>query len=150
MSEVVVRRARDDDRDLLFAWRNDPVSVATSGSRTPVDAGTHATWFAAMLADPDVMLLIGEVDGRPIGMVRFDIDRRSSHAVVSINLDPHARGRGLAQPFLLTAVDAARADRPGPIDAVVRRDNTASLRLFAGAGFRRSGTDDEFVNFTLD
>lgn len=150
MSGVVVRRARDDDRDLLFAWRNDPVSVATSGSRAPVDAATHATWFAGVLADPNVMLLIGEVDGRPIGMTRFDIDRQSGHAVVSINLDPGDRGRDLARPFLLAAVDAARADRSGRIDAVVRPDNAASLRLFAGAGFRRSGMDDEFVHFTAD
>ena len=150
MSGVVVRRARDEDRDLLLAWRNDPVSVATSGSRAPVDAPAHATWFAGVLADPHVMLLIGEVDGRPIGMTRFDFDREDGHAVVSINLDPRARGRRLAQPFLLASVDAALADRPGRIDAVVRRDNAPSLRLFAAAGFRRNGTDSELVHFTLD
>lgn len=150
MDGVVIRRAHEGDQTLLLDWRNDPAAVATSVSRAPVDPLTHAAWFDRTLADPTIALFIGELGGSPIGMTRFETDPRSGRTVVSINLDPGSRGKGLARPFLVASIGLARADARLPIDAVVRRDNEASLRLFEGAGFRQSRTDDEFVHFALD
>ncbi len=141
---VNVRPAAPGDAAGLLAWRNDPGTVTTSLSGAPVAADEHARWFAGVLADPARVLLIGELaDGTAIGMCRFDVD--GSHAEVSINLDPQHRGRGLARPLLISAIDElrVRAPRVATLTAQVRAGNAASLRLFASAGFvARSGADD--------
>lgn len=128
---------RADHRDCLdlLAWRNDPAAVAASLTGAGVDEAAHRAWFARVLADPGRILLIAEADGAKLGMVRFD---RGADGwwEVSINLDPAARGRGLAAAILRGGIGAAFAggDRP-PLSARVRRDNPASWKIFERCGF---------------
>lgn len=140
MPDAVLRTrlATETDRDRLLDWRNDPETRAMSRSTAPVDPVTHARWLAAVLRDPDRVLVIGEDPGGwHLGMVRFDL-ARLEHGLVaeaSLNLAPEARGRGIAAPLLR---DAERWLRPPPdrLVARVRPDNPASLRAFERAGYR--------------
>ena len=45
------------------------------GSKTsdPVSWPTHRAWFEIALVDPDRRVLIGEADGEPVGVLRFDV-----------------------------------------------------------------------------
>ncbi len=135
---VEVRPAAPDDAARLLAWRNDPRTVETSLSGATVAPAEHAAWFKRVLADRDRVLLIGEADGEPIGMCRFDID--GDRAEVSINLDPAHRGMGLARPLLLAALTAVPS-RVTRLTAEVRTDNAASVRLFTAAGFQARPDD---------
>lgn len=127
-----LRKARAADAADVLAWRNDSVTRAMSRSCEPVDAAEHNAWFAAALSDPARALLIGELDDGKVGMVRID---RGQECEVSINLNPAFRGRGLS----LDLLNAALANETGPILAVIRPSNAASIRLFEWAGFVRTG-----------
>ena len=135
---VRIRSATTGDADLLLRWRNDPHTVAMSGTPSAIDREAHVAWFARALADPNRPIFIGEADeDEPIGMCRFDVDQSHRSAVVSIALDPAARGRHLSPRLLRAGIAALRAKRPeiATLDAVIRHENAASLRLFAAAGF---------------
>jgi RimJ/RimL family protein N-acetyltransferase len=123
--------ATEADSALLLAWRNDSQTRAWSRTTDPVSPADHETWLTRVLADPDRRLLVAELDGKPVGTVRFDRDGGAWE--VSITVAPEARGRRLAVPILLAA---ERALAPATVRANVHRDNAASLALFERAGYR--------------
>lgn len=123
-----------DSLDVL-AWRNDPHTRAMSRNQDEVDAAAHQAWFERALSDPRRALLIGEIDGAKVGMVRID---RGEETEVSINLNPAHRGRGLAYALLTQALASVRED----VWAEIRDGNAASLRLFERAGFELQSTTD--------
>lgn len=140
-----IRPAVAADAGLLLAWRNDPVTRAMSLETGDTPPERHAEWLAAKLADPTSELWIGEVNGLPVAQVRLDL-AEPGVAVVSISVAPDARGRGHAGAALTEAMAAQRLG-PSTFRATVRRENTASLRLFETAGFSAVGGDATVVQF---
>lgn len=133
---LAVRLATAGDSALLLAWRNDSETRAWSHNTDLVAPDEHEAWLARVLADPDRRLSIAELEGRPVGTVRFDRD--DDHWEVSITVAPAARGRGLAVPILLAAENSLGTAH---LRACVRRDNAASVALFRRAGYRERHTD---------
>lgn len=129
---VVLRRATGDDGALLFRWANDRETRRNSLSHEPISWETHIAWLARRLADPGTKLLIAELDGHPVGTVRFDLD---AEVVISLTVAPERRGKGLATPIILAA--CALIDRD--VIAEVLPHNEASIRAFLRAGFVREG-----------
>ncbi len=139
--ELSLRNAAEADGQLLFAWANDPVVRQASFHSAPIEWNDHQRWFAAKLRDPGSVIYIGENrDGEPVGQVRFDLD--SERAVLSIAVAPGFRGRGWGKELLWFSVrKLVRAGLARRIDAFVKPDNQASIRLFESADFRRVGTE---------
>jgi L-amino acid N-acyltransferase YncA len=144
---VDLRPATPADAGILLEWATEAGTRAASFHTDPISAATHARWLEAVLADPHRTLLIGVVDGRPVGQLRLDRHEVASRpagveAEVSISIAPAERGRGLGRALLLAGLEAgpdADAGRGGPPVrawiARVRLDNRPSLALFRGAGF---------------
>lgn len=137
---VEMRKATPADSARLLAWRNHPAVRAASGNSEPIPPAAHAEWFASVLADPDRHLLIGEMAGEPVGVVRFDVSEGA--ADVSIYLAPGREGRGQGSDLLQAAEAWLAATRPTvhALNARVLRDNDRSHRLFAACGYRRIST----------
>lgn len=138
---VTVRPATASDSAALWAWRNAPRVRLASRDSSPISAESHHAWFTCALAAPDRVLLVGERDGQPVGVVRFDLSAQDG-TEVSIYLVPedNARGSGSA---LLAAAEAwlAREHPQAPaLVAHVMGDNTASHKLFERAGYARVTT----------
>lgn len=139
--DVRLRRAGQVDADLLLAWRNDPVTRASSFQSGVVEADAHAQWLAAKIASPGTEIWIAEVEGRPAGQVRFDICEEPGVAIVDITVAPEFRGRGLGKMFLASAIarQGLAIDR---LRALVKPDNEASAATFRAAGFsERAATE---------
>ena len=133
---LALRPVEAADEDLLLDWANDPATRAASRNHAPIAPADHHRWLERRLAAPDdARLWIGQAEGRPIGVVRFE--RRAPAAVeVAITVAPEARGRRLARPLLDAGIAAVReAFGPVTILADVLPDNESSLALFRGAGF---------------
>jgi predicted dehydrogenase/RimJ/RimL family protein N-acetyltransferase len=140
----VLRPAVADDRDRVLVWRNEPAAVAASLTGGAVGEADHAAWFARVLADPARLLWIVEDSGRPAGSVRLDVED-DGRAEVSIALDPAARGLGLGTRALEMAAAAAPSGGVATLVALVRGENTASLRAFVAAGYVERGRDSDGV-----
>jgi L-amino acid N-acyltransferase YncA len=141
-----LRRATIDDALDVLAWRNDPHTRAMSRDDAAVDRQVHLDWFAGAVEDPSRLLLVGEADGRGVGMVRFD--RAGDRWEVSINIAPDARGRGLGAALLGAGLELFAETHAGvEVLAVIKPENATSLRLFEGLGFRPAGGAGDLLHF---
>lgn len=138
---LTIRQASAEDSERIWEWRNDVQTRANSasGNSQIVPWENHQTWFEHTLTDNNRHLLIGELDGAPVAMLRFDkLDDDRSNWVISINLAPTARGRGLSVPLLLAAHRWLTATEPSArrIVAEIKPHNAASINAFTKAGYR--------------
>ena len=141
---LVARAATLEDARLLWEWRNDPATRASSRSSEEVPWDDHLAWLGDSLNRSDRMLLLVEDEAGPVGTVRWDLarDREGEHEwEVSITVAPQRRRQSLARP-LLRAGEVALSElaRSGATDvtaylAVVNVDNDASLRLFETSAY---------------
>jgi len=135
--DLRLRRIREKDCRQLWEWANDPEVRPVSFATEPIPWERHLEWFNCKLRDPNAVLYL-VVDGEaiPAGQVRFQID--GQRAAVSISLAPPFRGKGYGSAVLAMATeDLFRTTAVKEIDAYVKPNNAASLRLFARAGYIR-------------
>lgn len=139
-SQLDVRTATAEDAYLLHQWRNDPRVRQHAFDSAPIPWERHKTWFDGALADPQRIILIGQMGATAIGCVRFDIHPapQGLQARISIYLDPARLGEGMASPLLLAANSWLRKARPEITQTIaeVMADNEASRRAFLRAGYR--------------
>lgn len=138
---VDVRLAVADDAELVWPWRNNEATRRYFFDPAPVSLDTHLAWWNRSLVDPKRTLLLGRLDGREVGVIRYDfIDSR--RAMVSIYLDPEMTGLGLGETLLRAGQGWLLLNHP-EIDTVlaeVMPKNVASLRTFLAAGFQEQHT----------
>jgi len=131
-----LRRAQPSDSTILHAWRNHPEVRRFSLDPAEIDRASHERWFSALLQDGQRELLIAELHGRPIGVLRYDLS--GEHGLVSIYRVPGLVGRGWGRRILLAGERWLRKAHPGVkiCEADVLIENAASLALFQSAGYR--------------
>jgi RimJ/RimL family protein N-acetyltransferase len=96
----------------------------------------HVAWWNRSLFDLQRVLLLGRLDGKEVGVIRYDfIDAQQAN--VSIYLNPEMTGRGLGKSLLRTGKDWLLQNYPeiNTIVAEVMSKNIASLHVFLAAGF---------------
>lgn len=114
-------------------------------------SGTHhgyASYLASQLSDPDVLVLVAEVDGAVVGYayaasegVDYMSLRGPAGVLHDVLVDPAQRGRGLGG-LLLQAVLAHFRDHGVPrVVLSTAARNEGAQRLFARAGFRPTMTE---------
>lgn len=137
---VSMRPARAEDSEALLAWRNQPAIRAASRDAAEIGRADHERWLAGVLACGQRQLLIGELDGDPIGVVRFDTDGSTAEVSIYRVQSPATSGAG---PSLLRAAEAwLRGHHPELrlLRAEVLRDNLPSHQLFLDGGYSRDST----------
>jgi len=131
---IIVRIATIYDSDLIFKWRNDPVTISTSRSCKPIEWDGHSYWFFQELSNPNTVCLIGCYH-QPFGVCWFRINR-SSIWETSVNTDPAYRGKGLSVPLLSSCMDYMRENNHAKIFSTEIKDgNEASVKMFERCGF---------------
>ena len=71
---ITVRLAKIGDAKSLFDWRNDPNIRAASERTKPLIWEDHISWLTHTLQSTTQHVFIGEYDGLPIGVVRFNVE----------------------------------------------------------------------------
>jgi UDP-2,4-diacetamido-2,4,6-trideoxy-beta-L-altropyranose hydrolase len=135
-SDIEIRVASLADSESLFEWRNHPAIRMASRNPELINRESHQKWFASVLVSSDRLLLIGQREGLPVGVVRFDI--QGDTAEVSIYLVPNIQQPGQGRNLLQSAEKWLTANRPWlkNISACVLNGNERSQFLFSGAGYK--------------
>lgn len=144
---IDLRHATLNDADTLFAWRNDPVTLACFKSTAPVPREDHDNWmkFNVVMGYPEHIVLMADTEHGSVGVVRFDARRNDVLTYdASITIAPQARGMGLALGVLS---EACRYMHEYTINADIRRTNYRSRKIFAQCGFDLVDAKDEFVQY---
>jgi UDP-2,4-diacetamido-2,4,6-trideoxy-beta-L-altropyranose hydrolase len=153
LSEFKLRRTLESDCEVFWEWANDAEARAASFRCKPISWEDHEKWFREKLADPKAIFYTAtDKNGLPAGEVRYQIEGK--RALLSINLGARFRNRGLGRKILAVATERLFQDcEAESIDAYVKATNEASLKLFAGAGFSRFGSEviegQEGIRFKL-
>ncbi len=135
-----VRPAGLEDAERVFLWRNAEKTRQYSHDPRPLSLEKHIDWFRQALMESNRLLLIGETDCGPVGVLRYDLD--AGIATVSIYLDPHQVGQGYGVGLLCAGEYWLRKCHPEimTIQAEVLVDNVSSRQAFTKAGFVERNT----------
>lgn len=140
-----MRRATEEDCELLFAWANDSLVRQNSFSGAPILWEEHTAWFAALLRRSDCGQYIYLCGGEPVGQARVTVSGRE--AEVGYSICEGSRGMGHGKRILRLLYDAVREDFPqvDTLVAKVKTENTASQKAFEHIGYREA-----YRVYTLD
>lgn len=133
--DIKIRTAVVEDCENIYRWRNAPEVRLNFFNPNPIRWEDHQNWFYRKLEDPNCILLIGDTDGNPVGVVRYDL--KANKAMVSIYLVPEKIGHGFGASLLQAADQWIRQYYPGirRIKAEILTDNVASQETFLAAGY---------------
>jgi RimJ/RimL family protein N-acetyltransferase len=137
------RKATILDFELLFLWRNDPITLLNSINSEKISIETHEKWLSASIVDPTRKLYIFESDSRPLGTVKFD--QEGSAWELSWTVSPEARGKGIGKRMVQQAVRIMS----GKLMARVKIENLASISIAESAGFHRAFEKNGLIIFEL-
>jgi RimJ/RimL family protein N-acetyltransferase len=125
-----------DSRD-IFEWRNDELTRKMSHTSDIVEWEGHSAWFESSLENKNRLILLCESinELKKIAVVCFDINFR--RALVSINLSPEMRGKGISKQCLSKSIENFKNRFPQVValDAEIKLENIASQRVFKSIGF---------------
>jgi RimJ/RimL family protein N-acetyltransferase len=131
---IILRAATLKDADILFSWRNHPITRKSSHSTAELNKDEHITWLSRMLANTSQKIMIAEQNGLAVGTVRGDYSK--GICKLSWTVAPLSQGQGIAK--YMVALFAANITQP--IEAEIKIDNIASIRVAEYAGMT---LDDE-------
>ncbi len=133
--QITIRRASLADCDSIYEWRNayETRRYIFNSELIPLD--DHRNWYLKTLENPNRILLIGEIENKPVGVLRYDFTEND--ALVSIYLVPGGQGQGVGSQLLRCGSQWVRENHPNIriINAEIFRENIASLRAFESAGY---------------
>lgn len=137
--EIIIREAENSDIQNIWEWRNSERIRLASLNPDRIEWDNHKQWFSAVLKDNSRILLIGEVNKQPVGVVRFDFSSQVE-AEVSIFLVPEQIGKGLGSNLLRTSIAWLLRQRPKlkSVYASVKAGNDQSKKVFIKSGFVES------------
>jgi len=138
MSEIVLVSAEICHSEMIWEWRNDPITRKMFVNSEKVSWEEHTSWYEKVLLDKCRKLYVGEEGGIPIGVVRFDkCDDEEYVYEVSINISPTSRRKGFGKQLLTNGIRRLlkEVDNCKFIRAEVKKDNVSSNKLFMSCGF---------------
>ncbi len=132
-----LRNVIQEDCELLWEWANDSTVRTASFSSNSILWEDHLKWFSNKLNSSNCyhFIAVNKLD-QPIGQIRFDIDEELQ-SVVSISLASKQRGQGYGKLMLQMAIaELFQHVAVNHIQALIKPDNVASIRLFESVGFK--------------
>lgn len=141
---LALRPASYRDAGMLWLLANSTDVRRQAVSSASIPWTGHVQWFEDRLAGPDTDIFVLEMDGLPVGQIRFDINDRT--ATVNYAIDASVRGRGWGAALVKMGIERLseqRAGRPETVVAHVKTENEPSLRVFARLGFGRADEHPE-------
>lgn len=129
---MLVRKIIKQDLLDLWLWRNDKKSIFFSKNQTEITLETHRKWFEKNLSNTRVKFYLGYLikknQKKKVGVVRFDI--KNKYTLVSINLNPIMRSRGLSYILLAAAIKKFLRFKKTKLIAEIKNNNLASIKCF--------------------
>jgi L-amino acid N-acyltransferase YncA len=129
---MLVRKIIKQDLLDLWLWRNDKKSIFFSKNQTEITLETHRKWFEKNLSNTRVKFYLGYLikknQKKKVGIVRFDI--KNKYTLVSINLNPIMRNRGLSYILLAAAIKKFLRFKKTNLIAEIKKNNLASIKCF--------------------
>lgn len=137
---IRVRAATQEDARLLWEWANDRSVRLNSFRQEAIPWDSHLQWYNNRLDSTDTRFWILEVEGIPVGHIRYDARREDESAEISFSVAEEHRGKGYGVELIERTCELACTELGvSKIRAVTFTSNPASSHTFLRAGFESSG-----------
>ncbi len=134
---MIIQKVIKKDSLDIWLWRNDQKSIFFSKNKKKITLKVHNKWFKKNLKNKKIKFYKGFIvkknEKKKIGFVRFNI--KSKHALVSINLNPVMRGKGLSYILLAAVIKKFLKFKKIKLIAEIKKNNQASIKCFLKNGF---------------
>ena len=131
-----LRNACLGDAEILFSWRNDAETSKWSCNTSPVSLKEHGSWIRAKLSDSNCEILIAELNGEAVGVVRLEFDAQLCW--LSWTVAPEFRGQKIGKQMLNLVV----RDINVPIAAKIKEGHAASINIAESLGMELRAKKD--------
>jgi UDP-2,4-diacetamido-2,4,6-trideoxy-beta-L-altropyranose hydrolase len=133
--EIILRMATMDDCKTIYNWRNAEETRRYIFSPEQISFDKHCIWFKESIQNTNRQILIAELHGKAVGVLRYDIEGQL--AVVSIYNVPGMKGYGIGTQIISAGSKWLRRYFPGinKIQAKVLPENLISKKAFVSAGY---------------
>lgn len=151
---LIVRRAFNDDCDVVYPWAMDPSTREMSVRQDEFTPEEHRRWWSdrqlpvafhrwyMLREDADALAWV-RYDAVVPGLPAWTGGPMVEHwggAEVSLVVRPDRRGQGYGTRLLEMTTCMAKAHlETAPLVALILPENTASLRAFEKAGYQKAG-----------
>lgn len=148
-----IQKIQKKDSLDIWLWRNDKKSIFFSKNKKKITLESHSKWFEKNLNSKKTKFYLGSIvkknRRKKIGVVRFDI--KNKYALVSINLNPVMRGKGLSYILLAAGIKKFLKFKKIKLIAEIKKNNFASINCFYKNGFClfKSSNEHNFYQKTL-
>jgi len=139
MTDVTFRAAREDDLAAVVGLLADDPLGATREHGTMAD---YALAFAEIDADPNHLLLVGDVDGEVVAVLQLTFLPCLTHGgrrraqIEGVRVASAHRGAGLGRTMVGLAVDRARTVGCGVVQLTTDVARPDALRFYESLGFQ--------------
>ncbi|MDD5194082.1 MAG: GNAT family N-acetyltransferase [Candidatus Omnitrophica bacterium] len=143
--DLILSPASGDDCKDLWVWRNNPLIRINFFDTECVGWEEHKKWFNSNIANPNTRIYIAKQGTKKTGVIRFEI--KDNCTQVSVNLNPDYLGKGLGAKIIEQGSERFISETKNvkPIIAEIKKNNIASQKAFAKAGFAFIKEDDTRV-----
>ena len=133
-----LRRATEEDRDLLFQWANDSLVRENSFSTVKISYEEHVKWFDRILKRDDCIQYIYMDDDCPVGQVRITL--KDHTAEIGYSICAEKRRLGYGQDLLHLISEKVWEEFPDvkKVYGEVKPGNIASQKAFLDAGYKET------------
>jgi len=144
----IARPVEEDARDVM-RWRNDPLSLSASFNSTPKKWPEFFEEFKRFYFNSFLPPLFVRQGDERVAFLRFR--PLGNGCDLSIMVAPEKRGGGIGKEALILLKPWFKRRGVSQVVAEVKKDNVPSLRLFQGAGFKKTPSKKEGIErFVLD
>ena len=134
---MIIQKITKKDSLDLWLWRNDKKSIFFSKNKKKITLEAHSKWFKKNLKNKKIKFYKGYFIKKnvrqKVGVVRFNIKKK--YALVSINLNPVMRSKGLSYILLAAAIKKFLKFKKIKLIAEINKNNLPSVKCFLKNGF---------------
>lgn len=130
-----LRKAAEEDRELLFQWVNEPAVRQNAFSVKKISHQEHCAWFAHALHCDTIGLYIYMCGTAAVGQIRVNV--KGNEAEISYSIDAAYRGQGHGTAMVALLEQRVKEDFPNVkiLTAKVKAQNQSSQTVFQKNGF---------------
>ncbi len=146
--EKSLRRLNENDIEILYFWRIQPEIRNNSFDKSEFSLVDHKKWFQNVIKSNLVFAYILEVDFKPVGVIRFDIEDREL-ARINYLIDPLYHGKGFGTQILELGIKRISLDNSQikKVYGHILKQNMASIRIFKKLNFIKISENTSELKF---
>ena len=129
-----------EDCQIVFNWRNDPLTRSMSNNQNYIEWEVFNDNFYKNYFISKITPVFGCVDGQKVLYCGLYNEINDSEYYVSLMMNPDYRGKKLAVPLLSKIIDYLQIIYPfiTKIYAEIKSNNVASIKTFTNVGFEKT------------